>query len=129
MKLTKNFSLNEFSSRDGSQMGSVARNNIQILAENLQRLRDYLGVPIHISSGYRSYSHNKAVGGKKNSFHLKGMAADIVVKNMKPKKVRKAILKLIKVGGMSEGGIGIYNGFVHYDIRGYQARWNNTTLF
>lgn len=129
MKLTKNFSKQEFESKDGALMGTVALHNVKKLAENLQRLRDFLGVPIHINSGYRSFEHNKRIGGRKGSFHVKGMAADIAVKNMKPKKVRKAILELIKVGGMSEGGIGLYNGFVHYDIRGVKARWDESTLF
>ena len=129
MRLTENFTKQEFDSKDGALMGTVALHNVKKLAENLQRLRDYLGVPIHINSGYRSFEHNKRIGGRKGSYHLKGMAADITVKNMKPKKVRKAILELIKIGAMSEGGIGLYNGFVHYDTRGIQARWNNSTWF
>ena len=30
---------------------------------------------------------------------------------------------------MKEGGVGLYNGFVHYDIRGTKARWDNSSLF
>ena len=33
------------------------------------------------------------------------------------------IEKLIKEGKMKQGGIGIYKGFIHYDIRGTKARW------
>ena len=52
--------------------------NMQALAENIfQPLRDYFGVPIHISSGYRSEALNKAIGGSKSSQHCKGEAMDI----------------------------------------------------
>ena len=52
--------------------------NMQALAENIfQPLRDYFGVPIHISSGYRSEALNKAIGGSKSSQHCKGEAIDI----------------------------------------------------
>ena len=52
--------------------------NMQALAENIfQPLRDYFGVPIHISSGYRSEALNKAIGGSKSSQHCKGQAMDI----------------------------------------------------
>ena len=45
----------------------------------LQPLRNYLGVPITITSGYRSAEVNKAVGGVPSSQHLTGCAADCVV--------------------------------------------------
>lgn len=127
--MTKNFRKQEFESRDGADMPIFAYDNLKIVVGNLQVLRDYLGVPIHINSGYRSPRHNQKIGGVRNSYHTKGMAVDISVKNLSPRKVRRAILRLIKVGAMKEGGIGLYNGFVHYDIRGTKARWNKTTLF
>ena len=49
--------------------------------EVLQPLRDFLGKPVVISSGYRSEEVNKAVGGVKRSQHLRGEAADIHVEN------------------------------------------------
>ena len=52
--------------------------NMQALAENIfQPLRNYFGVPIYISSGYRSEALNKAIGGSKSSQHCKGEAMDI----------------------------------------------------
>lgn len=44
----------------------------------LQRLRDRLGIPLRVTSGTRCISHNMAVGGAPNSYHLKGRAFDIV---------------------------------------------------
>ena len=85
MKLTKNLSLQEMlKSRTATRLGlSNSPNeehikNMQALAENIfQPLRDYFGVPIHISSGYRSEALNKAIGGSKSSQHCKGEAIDI----------------------------------------------------
>ena len=47
----------------------------------LQKLRNLIGMPIVVTSGYRSEAVNKAVGGAKNSAHLRGGAADIRCKD------------------------------------------------
>jgi len=87
MQLSKNFSLSEL-----IEAGSARRlgledqfnpspeiiANLKALAVNvLQPLRDAVGHPIQITSGYRSPKVNKAVGGAKKSDHLFGYAADI----------------------------------------------------
>ncbi|HET8839129.1 MAG TPA: D-Ala-D-Ala carboxypeptidase family metallohydrolase [Flavobacteriaceae bacterium] len=124
MKLTKNFDSEEFASRDGAETPCEVMVNLKVLAMNLQHLRDLIGKPIHINSGYRSPEHNREVGGVSNSQHLYGKAADITVKGMDPKTVRENILELIRRGEMKNGGIGIYDSFVHYDIRDGAARWD-----
>lgn len=124
MKLTKNFSKKEFDSKDGSEMPQDVLVNIQKLANQLQVLRDYLGKSISINSAYRSPSHNKSVGGAKNSQHLYGKASDIKVNGMTTKQVYDAIELLINQGDILQGGLGIYNTFVHYDIRGARSRWD-----
>lgn len=47
-------------------------------AHMLQRIRDRLGQPITITSGYRCPALNRAVGGVTSSDHQSGQAADIV---------------------------------------------------
>lgn len=123
MKLSDNFSLSEFNCKDGSEVPSELYSNVIALAGNLQELRYYLDEPIHVNSGYRSLAYNAKVGGKKNSYHMKAMAADITVKSKTPKQLAKIIEKLISEKKMKQGGIGVYPGFVHYDIRGTKARW------
>jgi uncharacterized protein YcbK (DUF882 family) len=122
-KLTKNFSLDEFKCKDGSDIPNNALSNIIELAKNLQVLRDAVGKTITITSGYRSQKHNAKIGGAKNSQHVKGTASDIKVKGMTAKEVARAIEELIASGKMKEGGIGIYPTWVHYDIRGVKKRW------
>lgn len=48
-----------------------------LMEECLDKVREMWGKPIGVNSGYRSYELNKAVGGAKNSQHLRGEAADI----------------------------------------------------
>ena len=122
-QLTTNFNLAEFACKDGTPVPNDLIPNVELLAKNLQVLRDHLGEPIHINSGYRSPAHNAKVGGKKNSYHMKAMAADITCKSKTPKQLAAIIEKLIAAKKMKQGGIGIYPGFVHYDVRGSKARW------
>ena len=122
-QLTTNFKLSEFACKDGTPVPSNLMSNVQALATNLQVLRDAIKKPIKINSSYRTPTHNKSVGGASNSQHLYAKAADIVVKGMAPALVRKKIESLISSKKMSQGGIGRYNTFVHYDIRGTKARW------
>ena len=58
--------------------GQAPRENVKALvSEVLDPVRERLGMPIVVNSGYRCEKHNKDVGGVKNSQHLKGEAADI----------------------------------------------------
>jgi len=123
MQLTTNFSLNEFACKDGTPVPDELKSNVQTLAEQLQILRDYLNEPIHINSGYRTPAYNKKIGGKPNSYHMKAMAADITVKSKTPKQLASVVEKLIANGSLKIGGIGVYSGFIHVDIRKVKARW------
>lgn len=123
MKLTKNFNREEFDCRDGTIVPDSLLPNIQELADNLQVLRDDIGEPLHVNSGYRTPTYNKKIGGASDSQHKKAKAGDITAKSFTPKQLAARIEKLIKAGEMKQGGIGIYPGFVHYDVRGTKARW------
>lgn len=122
-RLSKNFTLQEFASKDGAQTPESVLDNLRELAKNLQVLRDIIGKPIKINSGYRSPEHNKSVGGVKNSMHVQGKAADIVIEGLTPRQVAEQLEILIASKRIKQGGLGIYPTFVHYDIRGKKARW------
>ena len=52
--------------------------HLQFLASNLlDPLREHVGTPIIVTSGYRSPALNKGVGGSLKSQHMQGLAADI----------------------------------------------------
>lgn len=89
-QLSKNFSLAEltYSSTavnkgiDNTPSADIIA-NMQILVDNvLQPLREQLGKPLKINSGYRSPAVNTAVGGSATSDHCKGQAADIEIAGM-----------------------------------------------
>jgi len=84
MQLTNNFSLAELSKTNVRNVDNtpdkIIINNLKQLAEHiLQPLRDAMGKPVTISSGYRSPAVNTAIGGSPTSDHCKGMAADIEI--------------------------------------------------
>ena len=124
MKLTDNFDSFEFNCKDGTIVPNELYSNMVELAKNLQVLRDELGKPVRINSAYRTPKYNKKVGGASKSQHLLCKAADIVVAGVTPTEVAETIERLVKEKKMIQGGIGIYNNFTHYDIRGVKARWN-----
>lgn len=124
--LTKNFSLKTFTCKNGIWVPPEYMENVQELVENLQVLRDFLDVPVYINSGYRTEDYNEEIGGSKNSQHLYAKAADIIVKTGMPTECLYDIIEgLIRTDQMKQGGLGFYNTFIHYDIRGTKVRWGN----
>ena len=69
----------------------------------------------------------KKVGGVSNSQHILGKAADLQVKGISTDELYKVIDTLAEYNHVMQGGLGVYDTFVHYDIRGTEARWNNKT--
>jgi len=115
IQISKDFSLKEFQC---SCCNAVKIN--PELVRRLQKLRDEIGKPIVIISGYRCEKHNEAVGGAKQSQHLFGNAADIRVKGMSMEELADVAEKYFQ-----DGGLGRYrDGHVHCDIRGEKVRWN-----
>lgn len=85
MNLSKNLTLKECTksltaSRLGleNQPGEKEVANLKAIAENVfQPIRDHFGVPIYVSSGYRSPKLNSAIGGSRTSQHCQGRALDL----------------------------------------------------
>lgn len=82
-KLSANFTVKEFKCNDGSDTVKIDLDNVT----QLQKIRDHFSKAITITSGYRTKSYNAKIGGATNSYHTKGMAADIVVKDIDARKV------------------------------------------
>lgn len=77
----------------------------------LEAIRTATGAPIMINSGYRSPSHNSAIGGAKNSLHMRGVAFDVSMGNHDPVDFERAA----RDAGFT--GFGYYpdQGFIHID--------------
>lgn len=86
VRLSKNFTLKELCATNFPKYQSAptkqqVANLAYLCATILQPLRNFLGEPVIITSGFRSQTLNSFVGGVSNSRHLQGFAADIRVKN------------------------------------------------
>ena len=125
VKLSKNFDSNEFTYSVTAHANKINNapsieilNNIKALCENvLQPLRDYLNSPIKITSGYRCKALNIKVGGKPNSQHLTGNAADFITPNKNLKEVFNYIRKNLTYDQLlyeydSSGNIWIHVSYV-----------------
>ena len=95
MKLTKHFSLEEFSHSSTAKARGIDNTvpeklipALRNLCERvLEPLREQVREPVIISSGYRCPVLNRAVGGSNTSQHIKGEACDIYVEDVE--KLRK----------------------------------------
>lgn len=94
------------------------------LAWTLQRLRNAIGAALRINSGYRCSAYNKLVGGSTNSYHVKGMAADVSCDGVSAEDVADTIEGLMEEKLIPNGGLGRYETFTHMDIRPMKARWS-----
>ena len=99
MKLTDHFSLeelihSELAARRGLKNDPPADvlPHLVTLAQALEKVRKVLGVPMVVSSGYRSPEVNRAVGGSTMSAHCQGWAADFIAPAFgTPQEVARAI--------------------------------------
>lgn len=117
-KLSKYFSNKEFENSTDKEFYIE-----QGLLDKLDLVREELGEPITITSGYRSPKHNAKVGGSPSSQHCLGKAADIRPSKSTKEKLDK--LYLICEKYFEAVGDGRNRGFIHVDIRsGKKRRWN-----
>jgi zinc D-Ala-D-Ala carboxypeptidase len=85
MKLSNYLSLAEVTRSDTAKRKGISNeptaehleNMKTIAVEVFDKVREYFGVPIFVSSGYRSAALNKAIGGSSTSDHNLGRALDL----------------------------------------------------
>lgn len=103
------FSREEFDSPDLEGSG----NSMQpLFISLLHKARVKAGIPFIINSGYRTQSHNEAVGGTPNSAHTQGWAADIKCNDSVS---RHKILSALREVGFNR--VGIAKTFIHCDCQ------------
>jgi len=87
MNLSKSFTLNELTkSQEAIRLGidnipgEEQIQNLKILCEKiLQPIRDFYGMPVSVSSGFRSPKLCEAIGSSRTSQHARGEAADFEI--------------------------------------------------
>lgn len=114
-KLSQNFSSEEF---ECPCCGYALVDTELVIV--LERIRQLLGVPVRINSGYRCPAHNTKVGGARMSRHLLGCAADItwagIILNTKENSVFRQQLPSVTVTWNSKlYGIGWGKSYIHVD--------------
>jgi len=101
MNLSKSFTLNELTkSQEATRLGIDNTPNdehilnLKILCENiLQPIRDFYGMPLSVSSGYRSAALCEAIGSSSKSQHTMGQAADFEIFGILNKEVSDWIVQ------------------------------------
>jgi len=122
-KITDNFIVSEFACSDGSDRILLDDD----LPRILQRIRGIAGnKPLKIASAYRTEAYNAKIKGAPNSYHMRGMAADIKIPGVAPFDVcrcAETALAELKI----KGGICLYtkDAFVHVDVRTVRWRGQN----
>lgn len=120
VRLTDNFVSTEFKSRTYPVV-FVDTDLVKVL----QGIRNAIGKPVHVNSGYRTETHNKSVGGSKNSAHLLGKAADIWVNGTSAREIAKIAAALY--GKTIAIGCHDKENYVHIDIV-YAGNWYLNSL-
>ena len=101
MNLSKSFTLNELTkSQEATRLGIDNTPNeehilnLKLLCENiLQPIRDFYGMPLSVSSGYRSPELCEAIGSSRTSQHTRGQAADFEIFSVPNKEVADFVVK------------------------------------
>lgn len=113
----KYFKVKEFACKCGRCENKVDQRIIDLC----DRIREAYGSAVRVNSGYRCHAHNAKVGGASNSMHLAGLAADLAPVDGDIKRFQELILSQFD---KRCGGLGLYDTFVHIDLRHTRARWD-----
>lgn len=118
-QISKNFRLSEF--RPGKHSYEYIRVSPS-LVRALEEIRERAGRPVTVTSGYRPPAYNREIGGVSNSTHIDGLAADIYCDGLTTEQLHDICEQVIG----PRGGVGYYpkSGFIHVDLRCYEARWS-----
>lgn len=119
-KISPHFGVWEFKCKDNSRVIVLDK----ALVELLEIIRLHYNKPLHINSGYRTVQYNASLkNSSPKSQHILGKAADIWLDDISPKQ----LYSWLDSSYPNSLGIGIYNTFVHVDVREGKSRWDYRT--
>ncbi len=121
IQLSLNFKAKEFKCKGGEDEILISEELIAVL----QDIRNHFGKSVNVMSGYRSPAYNRSIHGATNSYHVKGMAADIQIPGVDP------ITVALYAQSKGVHGIGLYSygtsaSFVHVDVR--EGKWRGLQI-
>ena len=109
-KLTEHFTKEEFDCQCGCGNGDIVISDK--LVYELEHVRKIYGKPMRINSGIRCLSHNRNIGSRDTSSHIKGLAVDISCTNMGTR--LELVKKLLRDGEFTR--VGMHKDFIHVDV-------------
>jgi N-acetylmuramidase/Peptidase M15 len=92
--------------------------NIADAARALDAFRGHVGVPVVLTSIYRSPAYNAAIGGSTQSLHTRFAAIDFEVRHALPASHWATVLRKLRGEGLFAGAIGLHGNALHLDARG-----------
>lgn len=121
--LSDHFDLEEYACQ-GEDCCSHTAAPDERLVEAFEQFRVIVGRPVVLSSAFRCLTHNRRIGSKDSSEHVKGRAGD--VETLDGMTVEEQAAAAEKVPAFRDGGIGLYDWGTHLDVRRgrYPARWD-----
>jgi uncharacterized protein YcbK (DUF882 family) len=126
-KLTEFFDYQEFGISDETDI-SIRENIKKLVVNVMDIIRAEYGMPIYITSGYRTPEHNKRVGGVANSQHLYGEACDFTGRDFK--RLLRIINELDDKGLLNYDQLIIYRKrqFIHVSYRNESINRNQKII-
>lgn len=127
------FELSEFKCREGQpypdENDLYSKGLCPLMLMFCDEIRHRCGFPLLVTSGFRNEAYNAKIGGTKNSFHIQGCAADLIVADFKLENFKKLYEAALDV---CPRGLGYYpkRRFIHVDSRKNWpslARWEIKT--
>ena len=109
-QLTEHFTKEEFDCQCGCGNGDIVIS--ERLVNELEIVRKSYGKPMRINSGIRCLSHNRNIGSRDTSSHIKGVAADISCTNMGTR--LELVKKLLRDAEFTR--VGLHKDFIHVDV-------------
>lgn len=143
VSLSPHFSLVEMACHDGTPYPQEwIESRLLPLVNESEAVRAIVGVPIVVSSAYRTAAWNRKVGGSRHSQHVHGRALDLrptmhmdkitgkLVNDYDPTLIYNAVMARLKSGVSLIRGIGLYTWGTHIDTReqAHVSRWAGTRV-